>query len=279
MRTLQQSFWRVCLPLQMADDNPGGDYAGARWSYHLARPPNDLAPDWPANNGDEPDVTAWLHDNVYDQPSLDPNATVARFVDAYRAEAQRLGVRADLTDWNALLNYVRLQLGTTSWAAIAGSAGSATPTGAGALSAPLLDVVAQQQDTAIASYKANPNNPLNAEGLPEESDATILSALHLTNSEAGALVSGGTLSVSPVPARDLADHINMTTPGSVTGSSPYGGLSSFFGIGPSGTLYDPQTGQPLSASAQPRGTGLSALLILGVVAAAAYFLWQSQGKG
>jgi hypothetical protein len=114
-----------------------------RWSYALARPPGWLT-------SAEASVVDWYKQRVFDRgEGFSTSDELERIERAFIAEADRLGVRADAGSANNLLNAARLDLGLTSWAQIAGSAGSAAPTGAGALSAPLLDVIAANDAARI----------------------------------------------------------------------------------------------------------------------------------
>src|SRR3954466_15468308 len=127
----------------MAEDL-GGSYYGDRWSFNLARPPGWLADESAA-------VIRWYHDNVFDRQDLDPNATTASIENSMRQDAARLGVRLPDDSAGVLRLYGRLQIGETSWAAIAGSDGSAATSGGGPN---LLDQIAAAQSQVLTSTRA-----------------------------------------------------------------------------------------------------------------------------
>lgn len=255
-------FYTVVQPFNMGDDNPGGNYYGERWSYHLARPPGIL--------GDaEPEVIRWFHDNIYDRPELDPNQQLANVIDAYKREANRLGIRVDETDWLNAENYARLQLGTTSWAHIAGEGGSAAPQGPNALSAPLLDVIHQVQEAAIAPLRAAEI----AHGDYLGDDVRLLASTGLNNAVVGAQIANtpqAAIALSPEPARYEAP-LQAAGQTGYTGTGGFSTQSAFNGFGTSGSM--PSVGLPTAAGgagamAASSGKGL---IVIGVLIAA-YFL-------
>ncbi len=229
----------------------GGSYGGERWSYHLARPPAWL-------QSAEPSVIQWFHDQVYNRPDLDPNATILSIEDEYRRESARLGVRADATSANVLLAYARLQLGLITWQQIANEAGTLAPTGAGALEAPILDVIASREQAAIDTLRQS----------GAEIDSTDANVLALLQS-AGANFSAGIVqpfALSPVPAPQ--ERISQALgQGSPAVASPYSGLSSFEGFGPGGNYA---TMAPVRAVSSPRG--ISPLILLAVAGVVAYLV-------
>lgn len=142
----------------MADDNPGGDYTGARWSLNLARPPGWLA-------GQDQRIINWYHDNLFDR-NLDPNITLEQWVKEYRAQAAGFGVRVDDGDGPVLVNVAALQLGMVTWLGIAGAAGTTGPNN-------ILDQK-YANETAIV-------NAARAAGATDGTDSILLAAAGVTD--------------------------------------------------------------------------------------------------
>jgi len=82
------------MPLNPADwqGDAYGNYSGPRWSYHNARPPQDMY-------GQPDDVVDWWKRNVYDNAALsDPQGYAQKLISDWRAEAARRGITVDATD-------------------------------------------------------------------------------------------------------------------------------------------------------------------------------------
>lgn len=241
----------------------------ARWSYHLARPPDPRM-------AQDHDFGDWAKANIYDRPELDPNATVQSYVNDYRRTAADLGVRADETDANVLYSIYLLDTGRTTWKEIAGSAGSA-PTASG--EAPLLDVIAQQQAQAIDSYRTQ---IVSAGGEADASDAAILANLESLGVQTYQLPASAALDLSavyalpPEPAREEAESRNI---GGVTRPSEYSGLSSFRGFGPDGSYLTAPTGASVAAP-MPVSTSMdrNTLIVLAIIAVGAFLLMRGQSS-
>jgi hypothetical protein len=150
----------------MADD-VGGSYFGPRWSYHLARPPGWL-------EGAPSAAVGWVKNRVYDRSDVDPNAELARIESAVRAEGARLGVRIPEDSGGALRLAAMLEVGATTWQQIASTGSSVTPSGAGALSAPLLDVVDAATQERIRTFREAVSL---SGGEPDATDANVLALL------------------------------------------------------------------------------------------------------
>lgn len=217
----------------MAEDL-GGSYAGERWSYHLARPPGWLY-------DQDQSMIDFYHDEVFNRSDLDSNATLARIEENMRREASRLGIRLPDDSAGVLRLYAQLQMGQTTWKAIAGYTGSATPSGEGALSQPYLDVYDQAATAAVDAARNNPQAIIdaggqaliNSSGGVDATDATVLAWL-----EAHGLVLEGSIVrtpvLSPVPDPLNREPTALAQTGG-GGGSPYSGLSSYPGMGPNGS--------------------------------------------
>lgn len=242
----------------------GGSYFGERWSYNLARPPGWLV-------GASDAVVRWYHDNVFDRRDIDPNASLASIEDTFRRDAARLGVRAPADSAGCLLAYGQLQVGETNWAEIAGGSGSAAPSGAGALAAPLLDVIAAQEAAAVSAYRATPGVPLSSAGTPEGTDATILANLRLTGGDIATTLAGGAPIFQPVAASPMPDpdarSILATTQ---TGYVGTGGFmtNSMFGNGVSAGVVATGVAPDYAAQSAHAGKGL----IIIALAVGAFFV-------
>jgi len=227
----------------------GGSYTGARWSYHYARPQGG----WTESRA----VEEYFH-AVADNPAIDPGATMAGWDEAYRAEAARLGIRSDAGSANNILNYVRLQVGELTWREIASKGESVSPSGAGALEAPYIDVIQAREQAAIDTLRAS----------GAEIDSTDANVLALLQS-AGANFSAGIaqpLALSPVPNPDGRVPQAMGQ-GSPSVASPYSGLSSFHGFGTTGA-YSDMPPEPTRAA----GFSISPLLLLAGAGIVAYLV-------
>lgn len=252
--------------------NAGPDYYGPRWSLHYGRPPD-------ARWLESPQVEA-VFARIANDPTIDPGATLAGWDEAFRAEAIRLGVRPDAGSANNIMQYARLLAGTITWQQIANEAGSATPSGPGALAAPYLDTLAAQTQTAVNQFRAS---------VPEadSGDASIIALLQSAGANFDAPIGSrenigaadvrapmntgftGSASgvLSPYPQGGATREAVAMGQGSNQGASPYSGLSSFFGMGANGTYstYDGGTQQPARSSGIP-------WLMVAAVAVGAYFL-------
>lgn len=263
-------FYAVLLPLMMAEDL-GGSYYGDRWSLALARPPGWL-------DSESPAVIGFYHDLVFDNPNVgDPNGMLADIEAQTRAEAQRLGIRLSDDSAGVLRVYGRLQVGETTWKAVAGQTGSVTPTGAGALSTPYLDAYRANEVQAIDAFRAAPPaSGINASGGPEETDALVLAYQmeHGYNFDAGL---SRPIALSPQPAPQMRDAVAF---GQSSNAAPVSGasLTSFFGSGTRGTLFDFAGGGGSGTTAAPGprtgGNGIPTWLLLALVAGAGYFLYK-----
>lgn len=225
------------------------DYAGARWSFHLARPPAFLA-------GADASVINWFKNRVYDRSDVDPNAELARIEQAYRTEAARLGVRAAEDSASVLLAAAELELGLTTWQQIAGSAGSATPSGEGALSAPILDVISASDQERIRAFREAVTI---SGGDPDKTDANVLAIL-------GPSIQPATRSVNPAP---VIVSPTLATPVGLGDRNP----AAFGDVGPvplSAPMYAPA---PLGGGG---GGGVSPLILVALVGAAVYFMSQKK---
>lgn len=228
----------------------GADYYGPRWSFHYGRPPD---PRWLESPGVE---QVFL--SIANNPSIDPGATTAQWDELYRAEAARLGIRSDAGSANNIMNYARLLAGELTWREIASKGESVAPSGAGALDAPIIDVIQQREADALEAIRSGG-------GEYDSTDANILAFLQ----SAGADFSGSNiarpLGLSPVPQPEMRQPQAMTQ-GSPSVASPYSSLSSFNGFGTTGAYGS----MPLAAPSQR--AGISPILLLAAAGAIAYFV-------
>jgi hypothetical protein len=231
--------------------NAGADYYGPRWSFHYGRPPD---PRWL----ESPEVEQVFLE-MANNPAIDPGATLAQWEQAYIAEAARLGIRSDAGGANNIMQYARLRAGVISWQQIGSQGTSTTPTGAGALEAPLVDVIAAREQAAIDQLRSSG-------GEWDSTDANILAFLQSVGAD---FDSGLTrdLALSPVPAPELRVPQAMMQ-GSVPVASPYSGLSSFNGFGVTGSFGSMPPVQQTSRG----GFTISPLILLAAAGVAAYFI-------